>query len=279
MSLRDYSNNSKQKPNNAPISRRITTNNPTKRNNGDSLDVPDHCTAHSASLVDDVELRYVDHARTESALFPPSALVIARNSAFASKTHQKHQHPPIQRHFVEDGKAVGPRDDVQQQRRSDRRLVRQQLHAVHAEFGMVHAHPDRVDGAAQDAAEGEHHPGQRRRLGVVALAGPRVEVRRHAHAGADGQEREHGGPGQRLLVQEEVERGDGGREEDAADLVEGDGGVGQGEVLQYHVQAHGGGQGKHFEDLGPFGLEEAEAGAGEEVEERGGHEEVVGCEG
>ena len=80
-----------------------------------------------------------------------------------------------------------------------------------------------------------------------------------------------------LLIQEEIDGGDGGREQHAADLVEGDGGVGEGEVLQYHVQTHGAGQWQHFEDFGAFGLEESEGWSGEGVEEYGGHEEVVGC--
>lgn len=107
---------------------------------------------------------------------------------------------------------------------------------------------------------------------------PRVEVRGHGHADADGHEGGDGGARQRLLVQEEVEGGDGRGEEDAAGLVKGDGGVGEGEVLQDHVQAHGAGQGQHVEHLGPLGLEETDARAGEGVEEGGGHEEVVGCE-
>ena len=73
--LRDDSGNRKQKPDNAPVSRRVATGNPAKRNDGDGLDVADYGTAHGASFVDDVELGYVDHARTEPALYRPSAPV------------------------------------------------------------------------------------------------------------------------------------------------------------------------------------------------------------
>lgn len=66
--LRDDSGNSKQKSNNAAISRRATTSDPAKRDDADGLDVADYCTAHSASFVDDEELGYVDGACTEPTL-------------------------------------------------------------------------------------------------------------------------------------------------------------------------------------------------------------------
>ena len=65
-----------------------------------------------------------------------------------------------------------------------------------------------------------------------------VKIRSHPHTDRNRKKRKNRRPGQCLLVHEEIDRGDRGREEDAADLVEGDGGVGEGEVLQYHVQAH-----------------------------------------
>ena len=45
-------------------------------------------------------------------------------------------------------------------------------------------------------------------------------------------------PGYAFPVEEEIDKGDHGREEDAGDLVEGDGGVGEGEVLEDDVEAH-----------------------------------------
>lgn len=66
--LRNDPSNRKQKPNNAPISRRIPAHDPAKRDDGDGLDVPDHRTAHSAGFIDDVELGQIDHARAQPAL-------------------------------------------------------------------------------------------------------------------------------------------------------------------------------------------------------------------
>lgn len=179
---------------------------------------------------------------------------------------------------MQDREAVGPGDDVQQHRRSDRSLVREQLHAVHAEFGVVHSHPNRVYRTANDAAEREDHAEEGRLFAVVAFTGRRVEIRGHRYASADRNKRKDGRPWQRFLVQEEVESGDGRGEEDAADLVEGDGGVREGEVLQNHIQTHCAGQGQHVEEFAPFELEEADPRAREGVEKCGGHEEMVGCE-
>ena len=157
-------------------------------------------------------------------------------------THQENQHPPIQRHLVQNREAVGPRNDVHKQRGSERSLIREQLHAVHAKLGMVDSHPDRINRTAKNAAERKDHAEQGRLLALVARMGQRVKVRRHPHADADRKQGKHGGPRQCFLVQGEIKRGDGRREQDAADLVERDGGVGEGEVLQYHVQTHGCGQ-------------------------------------
>lgn len=107
---------------------------------------------------------------------------------------------------------------------------------------MVKRHPNRIDGAANDATERKDNAQQRRLLpAIVARMGHGVKIRRHPYTDADRNKRKHGRPRQRLLVQEEIDRGDGGRQEHAADLVEGDGGVGKGKVLQYHVQTHGAG--------------------------------------
>lgn len=194
------------------------------------------------------------------------SLATAREGKTGKNTYQKNQHPPIQRHLVQDGEVVGPRDDVQQQRRSKRSLIRQQLHAVHAELCMVESHPYRVNRTANDTAERKDHAQQGCLFAVVALMRQRVKVRGHSHSEADWNKGKDGRSRQGLLVQEEVDRGDRGREEDAADLVEGDGGVGEGEVLEYHVQTHRSGQREHFEDFGPFELEETDAGPGECVE-------------
>ena len=144
---------------------------------------------------------------------------------------------------------------------------------------MVESHPYRVNRTANDTAERKDHAQQGCLFAIVALMRQRVKVRGHSHPEADWNKGKDGRSRQGLLVQEEVDRGDRGREEDAADLVEGDGGVGEGEVLEYHVQTHRSGQREHFEDFGPFELEETDAGPGERVEQHAGHEEMVGCEG
>ena len=123
---------------------------------------------------------------------------------------------------------------------------------------MIHNHPDCVDRAAYHTTERKYHPDSRRLFLIIALVGQGIKVRRHCHSEANGNKRQDGHPRQLLLIQEEIDGSDGGREQYAADLVEGDGGVGEGEVLQYHVQTHGGGQWQHFEDLGSFGFEESE---------------------
>ena len=68
MSLQNDPDDGKQKSNDAPVSGPVAANYPAKGDDGDGLDVSDYGTAHGAGLVDDVELRYVDHACAEPAL-------------------------------------------------------------------------------------------------------------------------------------------------------------------------------------------------------------------
>ena len=91
--LRDDSGNRKQKSDNAPVSRRVATGYPAKRNDGDGLDVADYGTAHSAGFVDDVELGYVDHARTEPALYPVYQHSIMIGTVQANLTRRTNIHP------------------------------------------------------------------------------------------------------------------------------------------------------------------------------------------
>ena len=75
--LRNNPDDGKQKSNDAPVCRPIPANYPAKCDDGDGLDVSDYGTAHGAGFVDDVELRYVDHACAEPALDRQwSALII-----------------------------------------------------------------------------------------------------------------------------------------------------------------------------------------------------------
>lgn len=143
---------------------------------------------------------------------------------------------------------------------------------------MVNRHPNRIYRAANDSAEGEDNAEKRRPFAVVALMRQCIKVRSHSYTDADRNQGVDGHPRQRLLVHEEIDRSDRGREEHAADLVEWNRGIGEGEVLQNHVQTHRRRQGEHFEKFAPLGLEESEWRSREKVEEQGGHEEVVGCE-
>ena len=111
--LRNDPDNGKQKSHDAPVSRPVPANDPAKCDDGDGLDVSDYGTTHCAGLVDDVELRYVDHTCTEPALYRHwSAFDIGCVHRSTIRTHHKNQHPSIQRDCAEDGEAVGPRNDV-----------------------------------------------------------------------------------------------------------------------------------------------------------------------
>lgn len=153
------------------------------------------------------------------------------------RTHQQHRHPPIQPHLVQHGEAVGLRDHIQQHRRSDRSLVREQLHAVHAEFHVIHSHSNRINGTANDTAECEQHAKKGCLVTTVAPVGQRVEVRSHSYPDADRNESIDGRSRQHLLVHGEFHCGDRSREKDAADSVEGNAG-GEGEILQDDVETH-----------------------------------------
>lgn len=69
-----------------------------------------------------------------------------------------------------------------------------------------------------------------------------------------------------FLVEEEVDKGDHGGEEDASDLVESYGGVGQGEVLENDVKAHGCCEREHWAEAHRCRDEEGDEGAREDVE-------------
>lgn len=70
----------------------------------------------------------------------------------------------------------------------------------------------------------------------------------------------------RFLVEEVVDEGYHGGEEDTGDLVEGDGRVGEGEVLEDDVEAHCCCEGQHGAQAHWGGDEERDAWEGEDVE-------------
>lgn len=174
---------------------------------------------------------------------------------------------------------VGKGDHVEQQEGRDGRLVEQQLHAAHLQLAVVAGDPDGVQRGSEDARKGEDDAQTARRLDVDVGRGQRVVVTDHTDAGARGNQRQHGVQGERGLVQDEVHEGHAGGEQDAGDLVEGDGREGEREVRQDDVKRHGNGQGDDVADGGAARHEEGEAWAREDVQREPCDAKVEGCKG
>ncbi len=129
-------------------------------------------------------------------------------------------------------------------------LVEEELRGVHGEFLVVGADEDGVDRGGADAAEGEDDAdgagggdgGGGGFAGGRDGAGLDVVVGGETDADADGDEGEAGVLGDGGPVEDEVDDGGHGGEEDAAELVDGDGGEGEGEVGEHDVETHGKGE-------------------------------------
>ena len=82
-----------------------------------------------------------------------------------------------------------------------------------------------------------------------------------------------------FLVKEEIDEGDHGGEEYTGDLVKCDGRVGQGEILEDDVQAHGRGEREHWPEAYRVRNEEGNEGSRKDVKGESGDEEMKGGEG
>lgn len=212
-----------------------------------------------AGLCDDEELRHVDQTGEEAA-------------------HQDHD-PAVHRHLGPDGEGVDEGDDVEQHEGADGGLVEEQLHRVHLQLLAVARDPHGVQRRREDAREGEEDAEARGGLDVGVGRWQGVVVGDHADAGTGGDQGVDGVARECGLVEDEVHEGDGGREHDARDLVEGDGGEGEGEVRQDDVHGHGDGERDDLLDGDAARHEHGEARARECEEREPGDEEVEGGEG
>lgn len=219
----------------------------------------DHSRRDRARLRNNEELRHIDQ----------------RGEATAEQDHE----PAVHGNLGPDGEGVDEGDCVEEHERGDGGLVEEELHGVHLELLAVGCDPDGVEGGGEDTAEGEEDTDAGGSLDLLIGRGEGIVVRRHADTQAGGDERVDSVARQRSAVEHKVHERHGGGEQDAGDLVEGDGGEGQGEVGQDDVHGHGDGEGDDILYGDAAGDEHGEAWAREGEERQPGDEEVEGGEG
>lgn len=176
------------------------------------------------------------------------------------------------------GKSIGKGNDVEQKDTTDGCLVQEELHTAHLELLMINSDPDGVESTCEDSEQGEDDPYRRGRLHLLIGGGQRVVIGDDGNPDAGGHEGVSGVTWHGGMIEDEVDQGHRRREEDAGDLIEGDGGEGQGNVGKDDVQAHCRCQGDHLFERGTPSLEHGEAGHGDDVEDGGTDEEVKGGE-
>jgi len=194
---------------------------------------------------------------------------------------QRHHGPARRRHLGPHGERVDKGDGVEQEQRGYGRLVEEELHRGHAELAVERGDPDGVEGRGEDAGEGEEDAEGVRGGGGGGCGGggEGVVVGNHGDAEAGGDEGRDGGAREGGAVEDIVHEGDGRGQEDARDLVEGYGGIGEGKVWQDDVEGHGEGEGEDLADGGAARDEEREGAPREGEEGEEGDGEVEGGEG
>ncbi len=208
--------------------------------------MPHNCTADGARARDDEELGKVDERRQSAA--------------------EEDHHPFVDGCRPNGREFVGPGDQHHEHDASDGGLVEEELEAVHFVFALVGRNPNGVDGADEDARERKEYAEHARLFGFRVVCRLRFVIGDDEDAQTHGQQGVSGVAGDGFLVEEVVDEGHHGGEEDPRDLVKGDGGVGQGEVLEDDVEAHCGCERKHRTQAHRGWDEEGNAWEGEDVE-------------
>ena len=252
--VRNDATNRRQDTNNTLITDRASRGDPSERNNRASLQMSDNRGADWASLRNDEELRHVDE----------------RSKATRHENHD----PAVHRHLGPDWEGIDEWDNVEQHESRDWRLVEEELHRVHLQLFAVTSDPNGVKRRRENAGECEEdtQAGGGLDIGVVGWEG--VVVRHHADTGASWDQSVDGVAWEGRAIENVVHQCDGWREQDAGDLVKGDGGEGEGEVWEDDVHRHGDGEWDDLFDGDAAGDEHGEAWAGEGEEGEPGDEEV-----
>ena len=118
-------------------------------------------------------------------------------------------------------------DNVEEEERRNRGLVVQQLHARHLQLSVIAGNPDGIERRGKDTRKRKEDTERRRRLDICVGTRQRVVVRYHAYAQARRDQCNEGITREGGLVEDKVHQGHRGGEQDAGDLVEGDGGEGE----------------------------------------------------
>lgn len=103
---------------------------------------------------------------------------------------------------------------------------------------MVGGDPDGVEGAGKDAGESEDDAKAAGRLNIGVCSRQAVIVAHDADTRASGHKCDNGVGRQGLVVEHVVHEGHAGRQQNARNLVEGDGGEGERQVRQDDVEGH-----------------------------------------
>lgn len=198
------------------------------------------CTADRSCPCDDEELREVDQSRQSTA--------------------EHYQRPPVDWYGLEGWQSVNPRNEDQKHDTAYWCLVEEKLEPVHLVLSLVRGDPDGVDGADEHTRQRQENTQHAGLLRLRMMRGFRFVVGDDKHPQAHRYERICRVSRDGFLVEEEIDEGDHRGEEDAGDLVEGDGGVGEGEVLEDDVEAHCCCQGEHEAEAHRVGDEEGDDG-------------------
>ena len=102
---------------------------------------------------------------------------------------------------------VCERYDIQQQKRTDRRLIEEKLHAVQVELLVIRPDPDSIQRACQHARKREEHSNRLRGLDLDSRPThwPRVVIRHHDDATANRDEAVHGSPRDASAIEQQID--------------------------------------------------------------------------
>ncbi len=191
--------------------------------------------------------------------------------------HEYHK-PAVGRYLGPNREGIHERNNIKQHKRSQRCLVKEQLHAVHLELLVIARNPNRIQRTGKNPRKCKDNPQAARRLDIRICSRQRIVIRYHSHTQARRNQSDDGIFRQCRFVENEVHERNNWREEDSSHLVEGYGREGEREVREDDVECHGDRKRHYFPDGYAAGNEHGEPWAGECEEREPCHEEVKGGE-
>ena len=200
INVRKNAGNGNSNANKAAVVDRLSTNEPSKHDDTDSLAMSDDSARDRTCTADDVELRDIDENGTHAA--------------------QQDGNPSLKGNIAVMRKLVKERNAEQQQNSAEEGLLVQKLDARDLQLLVVSRYPDGVDTACDNCSEGK---GGTHRRGLRVFATGLLGVKVSHSTDSKACWNQHGGslPRNALSIKEKIESGGGGCQQHANRLIEG----------------------------------------------------------